>query len=130
MQEAIIFGLEAYERWDGVRPLENFISVHISNRLKNLKRDNYFRLGLEDSSPERQRSNESKRKLMNPAPMTPFSFYTEDKIDGQDEVDFVLSQLPPLMRNDFLRLANDVSIPKARRSAVYDKIKEILDEDG
>lgn len=129
-QEAVIFGLEAYDRWDGVRPLENFVSVHISNRLKNLKRDNYFRLGLEDSSPERQQSNENKRKLMNPAQLTPFSFYTEDEIDGWDEVQFVLSKLPPLMRNDFLRLANDVSIPKARRTAIYDKVREILDENG
>ena len=38
-QEAYKLGLEAYPRWDGVRPLENFLRVHIHNRLRNYRRD-------------------------------------------------------------------------------------------
>ena len=120
-----MFGLEAYEKWDRMRPLENFISVHISNRLKNYKRDNYFRLGLEESSEQRQKANEAKRNLMSPAPISDHSIFFEEILDNQDEVDFLLQALPPLMR-----MANGVALPKGRRQTVIDKVKEILDEDG
>lgn len=129
IQEAIIFGLEAYEKWDQDRPLENFISVHISNRLKNYKRNNYFRLGLEDSSEQRQRTNEAKRNLMSPAPICDNSLFFQELLDTQDEIDFLLQKLPPLVKNDFLRMANGVSISKGRRQMVIDTVKEILNED-
>lgn len=43
-QEGILYALEALKRYDGKRPLENFLYVHIHNRLYNFKRNNYFRL--------------------------------------------------------------------------------------
>lgn len=42
-QEAFIYGLEGYEKWDQTRPLANFLWVHIKNRLCNLKRQKYDR---------------------------------------------------------------------------------------
>jgi len=42
-QQAFIFAIEGLEKYDGVRPLENFLRVHIRNRLFNFKRDNYER---------------------------------------------------------------------------------------
>ena len=42
-QEAFIIGMEALDRYDEKRPLENFLFVHIKNRLKNFNRDNYIR---------------------------------------------------------------------------------------
>ena len=109
--------------------MENFISVHISNRLKNYKRNNYFRLGLEDSSEQRQRTNEAKRNLMSPAPICDNSLFFQEILDTQDEIDFLLQKLPPLVKNDFLRMANGVSISKGRRQMVIDTVKEILNED-
>ena len=129
VQEAVIFGLEAYEKWDRVRPLENFISVHISNRLKNLKRDNYFRLGLDDSKPERKAHNESKKNLMTPISINPNSLFAEYDIDIRDSIEFLLANLPPLIKNDFLRMANGVFITKGRRQVVVETVKEILGED-
>lgn len=129
VQEAVIFGLEAYEKWDRIRPLENFISVHISNRLKNFKRDNYFRLGLEDSTPERKAHNESKKNLMIPITINPNSLFAEYDIDIRDSIEFLLKNLPPLIKNDFLRMANGVSITKGRRQVVVETVKEILGED-
>jgi len=109
--------------------LENFISVHISNRLKNFKRDNYFRLGLEDSTPERKAHNESKKNLMIPITINPNSLFAEYDIDIRDSIEFLLKNLPPLIKNDFLRMANGVSIPKGRRQVVVETVKEILGED-
>lgn len=128
IQEAVIFGLEAYDKWDGHRPLENFMSVHISNRLKNFKRDNYFRLGLEDSPQKRRKANDTKKKLMSAGPIKADPLFFES-IDNQDEVSFLLEKLPPLLRNDFLRMANDVTISKKRREAVYAAVRSILHED-
>ena len=42
-QQATIFAIEALERYDKSRPLENFLWTHVRNRLFNFKRDNYQR---------------------------------------------------------------------------------------
>jgi DNA-directed RNA polymerase specialized sigma24 family protein len=42
-QQAAIFALEALEKYDHKRPLENFLWTHIRNRLFNFKRDKYQR---------------------------------------------------------------------------------------
>ena len=47
-QEAFIMCVDAMERYDPSRPLENFLSVHLSNRLKNFVRDNHFSKDEED----------------------------------------------------------------------------------
>ena len=43
-QEAFIIAINALEKYDGVRPLENFLQVDLGNKLKNLKRDKYQRI--------------------------------------------------------------------------------------
>jgi DNA-directed RNA polymerase specialized sigma24 family protein len=42
-QQAAIFALEALEKYDNKRPLENFLWTHVRNRLFNFKRDHYQR---------------------------------------------------------------------------------------
>lgn len=49
-QQAAIFALEALEKYDNSRPLENFLWTHVRNRLFNFKRDNYQRPGIPCSS--------------------------------------------------------------------------------
>ena len=128
VQEAIIFGLDVYDKWDEDRPLENFISVHISNRLKNFKRDNYFRLGLDDSPEKRKKANETKKRLMQPGPLKTEPLFFED-IDNEEEMDYLMMKLPPLVKNDFLRMSNGVPVTKFRKQQVIDHVKEILGED-
>ena len=43
-QQAMLYAIEGMSRYDDTRPLENFIYVHVRNRLYNFKRNNYFRL--------------------------------------------------------------------------------------
>ena len=43
-QQAILEGWKGLLNYDGVRPLENFLWIHIRNRLFNYKRDNYQRV--------------------------------------------------------------------------------------
>lgn len=42
-QQAAIFALEGLKKYDGKRPLENFLWTHVRNRLFNFKRNNYQR---------------------------------------------------------------------------------------
>ena len=51
-QESFIICMEALNRYDGIRQLENFLSVNLSNRLKNFVRDNHF---VGSDNEERQR---------------------------------------------------------------------------
>lgn len=43
-QEAIILAMEGLERYDGKRPLANFLYIHVRNRLCNYKRKHYIRI--------------------------------------------------------------------------------------
>lgn len=43
-QQARLFAIEGLEKYNGKHPLENFLAIHVRNRLYNYKRDNYFRL--------------------------------------------------------------------------------------
>ncbi len=43
-QEAFIEGCKGLEGYDGIRPLENFLYIHIRNRLINFKRKHYERI--------------------------------------------------------------------------------------
>ena len=43
-QQAALFAWEGiYDSWDDSRPLENFLWIHVRNRLYNFKRNNYGR---------------------------------------------------------------------------------------
>lgn len=42
-QEGMIAAMQGLENYDESRPLENFIFIHVRNRLINFKRDNYLR---------------------------------------------------------------------------------------
>lgn len=42
--EAVLMGINGLEKYDGKRPLENFLYIHVKNRLMNFKRDKFERL--------------------------------------------------------------------------------------
>ncbi len=128
-QESYIICIEALERYDGVRPLENFLSVNLSNRLKNFVRDNYF---LSNTDPDRV-------KVIQPAQLD----YEEKLVDehekysvNDEEVDnsYLLSNidrlLPASMRLDYLKILDNVYVNKTRKDEVNDKILEIMQEIG
>ena len=56
-------------------------------------------------------------------------FHLEEKLSTGEALDLVMNSIAPSLRNDFLRMANGVSIPSNRRKNVVDAIKEILGED-
>ena len=124
-QEAFIICMDALDRYDPSRPLENFLSVHLSNRLKNFVRDNFYTKGEDD-----------KKKILKPSSLSHEEFVPLEEKNEDDSIDAKAMQktidlkLPSDYRADYLKMINDVYVPKKRREEVIELIKELLDEEG
>lgn len=126
-QEAFIICLEALNRYDGIRPLENFLSVNLSNRLKTFMRDNYF-IG---------NSHESRKKLAQPSQLEYEEKIIDDNedfsyesMDLKDMVNAVDKFIPASIRMDYLKMINDIYITKQRKEEIILIIRGILEEHG
>ncbi len=124
-QEAFIICMEALKRYDCKRPLENFLSVNLSNRLKNFVRDNYF-----------TKNETEKQKVLNPAPLafedSIAGDYEQDEelLDAQDITVIIDTHLPVDCRSDYLKMLSNVYVPKKRKEEVIQTIHNILEEHG
>jgi len=129
-QESYIICCEALDKYDESRPLENFLSKHLSNRLKTLIRDKYSRKNLE--SDRHILLNQIKKGLIDLK-----SSLTDDIAEDCFEEDIfirdlfekIMDNINPSMRNDLNRLLNDVKINSSRRQALFNRIKDIINED-
>ena len=128
-QESFIICMEALNRYDGIRPLENFLSVNLSNRLKNFVRDNHF---LSNENTDRQ-------KVYQPAQLEYEDYIIDEEnkfsisyehIQKEEMVAAIDKYLPANMRMDYLKMINDVYITKQRREEITAMIVEILEEHG
>ena len=123
-QESFIICMDALERYDQKRPLENFLSVHLSNRLKNFVRDNFY-----------TKDEEEKKKVLKPQYITNDHNITyvndhDDHLDAKNLSHIVDKHLPPAYRADYLKMINNVYIPKKKRDDLVSLIKEILETYG
>tara|TARA_B100000073_G_scaffold346283_1_gene357323 strand:+ start:205 stop:723 length:519 start_codon:yes stop_codon:yes gene_type:complete len=128
-QESFIICIEALNRYEEGRPLENFLSVNLSNRLKTFMRDNYFTGS----------SNENRKKVFQPAQLDYEDHIIDDKglfsnsydgLDMKEMIKAVDKHIPASLRMDYLKITNDIYVAKQRRQEVVDTIKEILEEHG
>ena len=124
-QEAFIICMDALDRYQEGRPLENFLAVHLSNRLKNFVRDNHF-----------TKDEEQKAKVVMPGQLTNEEYlldtheeYVED-LDCKQMSKVLDIKLPAEYRADYLKIINDVYVPKKRKEEVLFIIKTILEEQG
>ena len=126
-QESFIICMEALNRYDNTRPLENFLSVNLSNRLKNFVRDHHFIYN----------DNGDRVKVLKPAQLDHDTSIVDEKWDvSYDSLELknmsriVDAKIPATIRLDYLKLINDVYITKQRREEIIDIIQEILQELG
>ena len=126
-QESFIICMEALNRYDNTRPLENFLSVNLSNRLKNFVRDHHFIYN----------DNGDRVKVLKPAQLDQDTSIVDEKWDvSYDSLELknmsriVDAKIPATIRLDYLKLINDVYITKQRREEIIDIIQEILQEHG
>tara|TARA_R100000808_G_C2150499_1_gene159249 strand:+ start:412 stop:936 length:525 start_codon:yes stop_codon:yes gene_type:complete len=127
-QESFLICMDALNRYDQDRPLENFLSVNLSNRLKNFIRDNHFLA-----------EEEEKAKIAQPGQLDndhsivdheeKFSI-PEYSIDYTDIIEVLNTEIPASIRMDYLKIVHEVPLPKNRRQEVMDYINYILQSYG
>ena len=135
-QEAFIIAVDALDRYDETRPLENFLSSHVKNRLTNFKRDNYCRQQKEDADIKWELRNNAKKFLMEPLDISNIRDEQEKNMRNENDFiediftremfDLIDSELPVDLRSDYLRIKDGVYVPKPRRQQIYNEISKII----
>lgn len=127
-QEAFIIGLEALSRYDEARPLENFLRVHMRNRLSNLRRDKYYR-------PDEGRAEEiqkGKKKLLDAGSFDGIEDYLScmdrNAVEDAEVLDFIDERLPKAMRANYLRFTQGGRLTKSNKIKLLTVLREILEE--
>ena len=123
-QEAYIICISAMDRYEDGRPLENFLSVNLSNRLKNLLRDNNI-----------YNTNEVKKQISHPVSLSQCSNVIDEKdfelTEWEEIKDKIDGKIPLELRKDYLKLVSGIAVKPKQKQEVISAIKEILkNEEG
>lgn len=129
-QEAFIIAVNSLRNYDSSKSLENFLYVHLNNRLKNFKRDNYYRYEVGVA----QKIQDTKKRILEPIDIgdllhVAIGDSVHDEVHAGEIMSIIDSRLPADMRGDYLKIKNKGKITKSRRNKVIKKIREIIDED-
>jgi DNA-directed RNA polymerase specialized sigma24 family protein len=129
-QEAFLMGVEGLTRYDSSKPLENFMYAHINNRLKNFKRDNYYRFDYGNA----QRIQDRKKNILEPMDIAAlYAVSTEDETVSNahmaEMIELIDRKLPAELRGDYLRLQANSPLPKGRKAMVIQTIERIINGD-
>lgn len=133
-QEVWVMCLDALHRYNPTTgPLEHFLNSHVSNRLKNLKRDRYFRPGncVATSGAAKIRMN-----LINALPLDNSDISEDSIVLGAASVepnplmqlladetrDYITDRLPPDMKPIFFAVMSGNKI----RQPIMDKFRKIV----
>lgn len=157
-QEGVVFALQALEKYDEIRPLENFLYSHIRNRLMNLKRDKLRRSdspcslchnSIEGATAHPnggfctkyaawRRRNLSKQNIMTPKDISNISDEKElntriessvvNNAETAEILELIDRRLPVELRSTYLQMRDSVSVPKTRRLEVERAILDILND--
>ena len=138
-QEAFIIAIDALERYDDSRPLENFLAVHVKNRLNNFKRDRYYRQHKKLDNNLDQLNN-SKKYLMDTLDIDNIRDEREsnmrveddfiDNIANEELLEIIDEHLDVSLRSDYLRIRDGTYVPKPRREQIIEEITQILKDHG
>jgi len=154
-QQAMLFACEGLENYDGIRPLENFLWVHVKNRLYNFKRNNYSRPNKPcDNCPFKAyvngectkyadmtscdlyakwiARNDKKKTLMSTYEYHDINFSaTEDFIDSITSkriFNLIDQNIPIHMREDWIRFINKAKLTKSKKDILLEYIQSIISE--
>lgn len=120
-QEAFLICVDALDRYDPTRPLENFLSVNLSNRLKNFVRDNHY-----------TKSGDQKKKALLPIQLLNEESLEDNRINSlfssKEIFDIIDKYINIEYRADYLKLLNNIHINKKRKLEVIQHIRKILED--
>lgn len=128
-QEAFIICAEALPSHDGIRPLENFLAVHLSYRLKSFVRDKHKLQG---------KYAETTQKLMKAVDIDSVNWDAERSLTARDDVledvelrDLIKTidrYLPISLRQDYLKMRAGIKINRGREKKIREFIGALLEE--
>ena len=120
-QESFLICIDALERYDQNRPLENFLAVNLSNRLKNFVRDNNF-----------TKSDQKKRNVLLPVQLSNECNIADNmnSLDLEDREIFQIidDNISADFRADYLKMINGINVSKKRREEIIYHVKCIIGE--
>lgn len=132
--------LEGYEEERG--PLENYLRRCVTNRLKNLRRDRYFRPAKADDE-QGMAAVRTRINLVNALPMgcgdiaeagSPVAasslihFSPVDQLLGTELLEELLARIDPELRADLADLVEGGQLPERRAEKVRAAVRVILEE--
>jgi len=154
-QQGALFAWEGIAKYDNVRPLENFLWVHVRNQLFNFKRNNFARPDKPcDDCPLKaytnlqctaftnmndceaydrwESRNQSKKSLMSTKEELKGAFddtsAVEDRVFAGELFRIVNSNIHYSLREDWIRFTNKLKLNKKRREELMAAILIILQE--
>lgn len=120
--ESFILAMDGLTRYTGQAPLENFLSVHISNRLKNLVRKYY-------SQPKQNLVNALGFQNVDDSGESSMRYEDSHKhIYSKDLEDYIDDNLQPKFRADYLKLLDNEYIVPLKRKLLKEELKRLMDE--
>ena len=142
-QESFLICIEILDKYDGTRPLENFLNVSLRNRLRNFKRDNsqYYKYKCDICNNEDIENCENclrhrvvyqtKKNIDNPINIEDVKdivIYSGDNVElnNKEVMSLINKNLPLSMRTDYLKMLSDVYVNKTRREEIIERIRDIL----
>ncbi|RLC89110.1 MAG: hypothetical protein DRJ03_00715 [Chloroflexi bacterium] len=139
-QEVWRMCLEALGRYNPeIGPIENYLVRHVTNRLKNLKRDNYFRPGSDAPSSGLART---RMNLVNALPLgggdtaeqgvllgsTPVNIDPIDHLLCDETLAYIRERLPDDLSEPFEALIGNNRVRSPIVEEIRQKVAEILEE--
>lgn len=120
--ESFLLAMDGLTRYTGQAPLENFLSVHISNRLKNLVRKYY-------SSPKQNLVNALGFQNVDDSGETCMHYEdSKEYLYSEDLEEFIDAKLAPKFRSDYLRLMENEYIVPQRRKILKEELQRLMNE--
>lgn len=127
--------LDAMDRYDpATGQIENFLVTHVTNRLKNLRRDKYFRPGddIVTSGLARNRMD-----LVNALPLDSDGMYSiwcsaplgvdpAERLLCTETIEYILERLPEYLKPEFELLLNNNTVRGVILDEIRHKVAEIL----
>jgi len=139
-QEIWCMCLEALKRYDPkIGPIENYLVRHVTNRLKNLKRDKYFRPGSDVSTSGLART---RMNLVNALPLVASNLTEKcvllcsnsinvnplDSMLCEETLDYIRARLPEHLVEPFEELLGNNKVRSPIVEEIRQKIAEMLTE--
>jgi len=128
-QESFIICMKILEKWDGVRPLENYLSFSLSNKLKTLVRDKHkLQGGFADINYKIMSALDIDNIDWDNESSLISDDTTQQDMEYKDLIGKIDEYLPISLRRDYLLMKDGVHINRGRQKKIREYITMLIKE--